>query len=37
MTLATVLLPVVLMLAKAFADIVVADPDQPVQKFLDNV
>ena len=36
-TLATVLLPVVLMLAKAVADIVVADPEQPVQKFLDVV
>lgn len=37
MTLATVLLPVMLMLANAFADIVVADPEQPVQKFLANV
>ena len=34
-TLFTVLLPVVLMLAKAVADIVIDDEDQPVQKVLD--
>jgi GntP family gluconate:H+ symporter len=34
-TLATVLLPVVLMLAKALADIVIDDPEQSVQKVLD--
>jgi GntP family gluconate:H+ symporter len=34
-TLASVLLPVVLMLAKALADIVVDDPEQGVQKVLD--
>lgn len=34
-TLATVLLPVVLMLAKALADIVVDDPEQRVQQVLD--
>lgn len=34
-TLASVLLPVILMLAKAFADILVNDPTQGVQKVLD--
>jgi GntP family gluconate:H+ symporter len=36
-TLATVLLPVVLMLGKAIADIVYDDPGQPVQKVLDII
>jgi GntP family gluconate:H+ symporter len=36
-TLGTVLLPVVLMLAKAIADIVIDDDTQPVQKVLDIV
>ncbi|GGO52330.1 hypothetical protein GCM10012287_36410 [Streptomyces daqingensis] len=34
-TVATVLLPVVLMLAKALADVVVADPADPVRRFMD--
>ncbi|GAA1967564.1 gluconate:H+ symporter [Nocardioides panacihumi] len=36
-TLATVLLPVVLMLAKALADIIIDDPEQGLQKVLDIV
>ena len=36
-TLATVLLPVVLMMAKAVADIVVDDPEKPAQKVLDII
>lgn len=36
-TLATVLLPVVLMLAKAIADIVIDDPEDPTQRVLDFV
>ena len=35
MTLATVLLPVVLMLGKALADIFIADKDNPVRSVLD--
>ncbi|MCZ9336696.1 GntP family permease, partial [Streptomyces sp. TRM76130] len=36
-TLATILLPVVLMLAKALVDIVVDDPDAPVQRTFDVI
>jgi GntP family gluconate:H+ symporter len=36
-TLATVLLPVVLMMAKAVADIIIDDPEQPVQRALDVI
>lgn len=36
-TLGTVLLPVVLMLGKAIADIIIEDPDQPVQRVLDII
>lgn len=36
-TLATVLLPVVLMLAKALTDIVVGDPEAPLQRVMDVV
>src|SRR3712207_2904489 len=36
-TLFTVLLPVILMLAKALVDIVVDDPEQPVQRVFDVV
>lgn len=36
-TVATVLLPVVLMLVKALADIVIGDPENPVQRVLDVV
>lgn len=36
-TVATVLLPVVLMLAKALADIVIGDPENPVQRVMDVV
>lgn len=36
-TVATVLLPVVLMLVKALVDIVVGDPDNPVQKVTDVI
>lgn len=34
-TVATVLLPVVLMLAKALADVVIGDPADPVRRFMD--
>jgi GntP family gluconate:H+ symporter len=36
-TVATVLLPVVLMLAKALTDIVIGDPENPVQRVMDVV